>query len=146
MRTTHDLMRKFDVENLGIKDFENWIVAVRGKQITLGACVILLKRPEPSLGGLTSAEATELPEVAAWWESEASDLWKADRFNYIAAMMKDHFVHFHAIPRYETAREFQGQEFVDQDWPGLIEFRDVPTPREMLFAIRDRYIVNQNEN
>jgi hypothetical protein len=29
---THELMRKFNVENLGIKEFEHWIVVVRASK------------------------------------------------------------------------------------------------------------------
>jgi diadenosine tetraphosphate (Ap4A) HIT family hydrolase len=33
-------------------------------------------------------------------------------------MMVDPNVHFHVIPRYSSAREWNGIEFPDADWPG----------------------------
>lgn len=135
MRQAHELMAKFRVDALGLREYEHWIVAVREKQVTLGASVILLKRPEPSVGALTKEEAGEFPEAASWFEERVGQLWKPDRYNYIAAMMNDPFVHFHAIPRYETPREFNGQTYRDHSWPGLIEFVDVDTPPRHLSAI-----------
>jgi diadenosine tetraphosphate (Ap4A) HIT family hydrolase len=52
----------------------------------------------------------------------------ADRFNLIAAMMKDNFVHFHLVPRYAQARELDGVTWQDPDWPSLIGFsRETPS-------------------
>jgi len=136
MKPAHELMAKFRVEELGLREYRHWIVALRGKQITLGASVILLKRAEPSMGALTKREAAEFPEVAAWWQERVGLLWQPDRFNYIAAMMKDPFVHFHAIPRYAASREFNEQTYEDRSWPGLIEFVDLSTPPTDLVAIR----------
>jgi hypothetical protein len=58
-------------------------------------------------------------------------------------MMKDPFVRFHPIPSYEAPREFRGQQYVGQDWSSLDQFRDISTSREILTAVRDRYIGNQ---
>lgn len=132
---THTLMRKFNVEEFGIREFPNWIVAARGKQVTLGSCVILLKTPTATIGELTTAQVSELPEISKWLEERLAVAWQPDKYNYIAAMMKDPFVHFHVIPRYQTVRTFNGQEFVDPDWPGLIQFRNLDTPASLVVGI-----------
>lgn len=136
MESTHSLMDKFRVEDLGVKEFRHWIVAVRAKQVTLGSSVILLKRAEPSVGGLRSGEAADFIKACRWWEARATQLWAPDRFNYVAAMMKDPFVHFHAIPRYEESRTLNGIQFDDDSWPGLISFRDIDTSGEVLASVR----------
>jgi hypothetical protein len=39
------------------------------------------------------------------------------KVNYLALMMVDPHVHFHVIPRYSEAREFEGSTFLDAAWP-----------------------------
>ena len=123
---------KFQPNRLGIKEFTHWLVTVRTKQVTLGAVVFLLKRPEPSLKGLTPDEAAELPQVATWFENSASSLFAAEKFNYIAAMMKDPIVHFHALPRYSQDRAFGGKNWTDRFWPKVATLEDVETTDEQL--------------
>ena len=38
-------------------------------------------------------------------------------------MMVDRDVHFHVIPRYAEARQFNGLEFIDFGWPGAPDLR-----------------------
>jgi diadenosine tetraphosphate (Ap4A) HIT family hydrolase len=96
---------------------------LRGKQPTLGACVILLKRATPSLAGISKEEMSELPEVINWFEKKASRLWGAEKFNYMALMMKDPYVHFHAFPRYSAPITFNDQEICDSSWPRSVDLR-----------------------
>ncbi len=126
---------KFEPESRAVFDTTHWLVVVRGKQITLGACVFLLRRPVESLSEVTPDELSELPSLAAWFESQTKNLWNAERFNYISAMMKDPYVHFHAIPRYSGERSFNGRTWTDEDWPKVAGFRDVDTSDEDLAAI-----------
>lgn len=129
-------MTKFDVANLGIKEYEYWILALRAKQVTIGSCVILLKRECPFISELTDSELIEFKLVAKDWETIINTTFKPDKFNYIAAMMKDPFVHFHAIPRYREPREFDGVTFKDTSWPGLITFGNISTPENVLRNVR----------
>ena len=145
MQPAHDLMTKFRVELLGLHETSHWIISVRGKQVTLGACVLLLKRPEPHLSGLTMEEVAELPLVAGWWEAAVSRAFGPDKFNYIAAMMKDPFVHFHAIPRYKSDRRYGGLEWRDDDWPGLVAFRDLSTSDDILMGVRDKLMAASSD-
>lgn len=39
------------------------------------------------------------------------------KINYLMLMMVDPHVHFHVIPRYDGAREWNSREFVDVGWP-----------------------------
>lgn len=126
---------KFRPNDLLVKEFENWVVCVRAKQVTLGSCVILLKREEPSLGRLTASEAYGLVEAAKWFESITRATFSAEKFNYIAAMMKDPFVHFHAFPRYAGAREAVGEVWQDEYWPKAVTLADVQTSEAVLSAL-----------
>ena len=137
MATTLEHWKKFRPSDLTVREFEHWLVVVRAKQVTLGSTVFLLKRPVEALGGLEATEAAELPSVAGWFEERVRNLYTAERFNYVAAMMKDPYVHFHAFPRYGSQRERYGMGWSDDAWPKVIEFRDVDTPDNVLFAIRD---------
>lgn len=130
---------KFQPERLTIKEFDHWLITVRTKQVTLGAVVFLLKRLEPSLGGLNSAEAEELPSVARWFEESAARLFGAEKFNYIAAMMKDPLVHFHALPRYSQERMFGGRSWADKFWPKVATLEDVATTDAELLALVEVY-------
>ena len=123
----HQMFEAFDLAQLELKRLDNWILALRANQVTLGSCVILLRRASPSLGDLQREEAAELPAVAAAFVSAARELFAAERCNYVAAMMRDRFVHFHAIPRYSGARSFAGREWLDEEWPRVATLRDVDT-------------------
>ena len=130
---------KFQPERLTIKEFDHWLITVRTKQVTLGAAVFLLKRLEPSLAGLEAPEAQELPLVARWFEDSASRLFSAEKFNYIAAMMKDPLVHFHALPRYSQERMFVGKSWADKFWPKVATLEDVATTDAELEALVEAY-------
>lgn len=135
----HEYLGKFKLSQLEVRRFDHWIVAVRAKQVTLGACVILLRRPEPSLGALTAQEAIEMTEVVKWWESEATKLFNPDRFNYVFAMMKDPFVHMHAFPRYGDDRTSLSVQWHDAFWPRAIELQDVTTSEQTLEGLVRSY-------
>jgi diadenosine tetraphosphate (Ap4A) HIT family hydrolase len=136
MPTSYD---KFQPERLTVKEFDHWLVTVRTRQVTLGAVVFLLKRTEPSLAGLEPSEASELPQVAKWFEDAASRLFGAEKFNYIAAMMKDPLVHFHALPRYSQEKMFGGRGWTDKFWPKVATLEDVLTTDEELDALVEAY-------
>lgn len=130
-----EFMRKFKPAENTIKEFENWIVVIREKQVTLGACVILLKRQVSSLSEMTESEASEFPKVINWYERKCQNCYGAEKFNYVVAMMKDNFVHYHAFPRYSFVIHKYEKEWKDQDWPKVVNFRDVDIEKEILNKI-----------
>lgn len=133
------LFDKFQPDRLAIKEFDHWLITLRTKQVTLGAVVLLLKRVEPSLAGLKPAEAQELPLVVKWFEDRASHIFGAEKFNYIAAMMKDPVVHFHGLPRYSQQKMFGGKPWLDKFWPKVATLEDVATTDEELKALAEAY-------
>ncbi len=58
-----EFMGKFKPEIRCIKEFEYWIVCIRGKQVTLGDAVILLKRQTSSVANIFPEESIEFPKV-----------------------------------------------------------------------------------
>lgn len=131
----YEFMAKFNPDKNCVKEFEFWIVCIREKQVTLGDAIILLKREVPSIAEMTKEESAEFAEVISWYEEKCKASFGAIKFNYIVAMMKDNFVHYHAFPRYKESIEKYGEQWSDQDWPRLVQFRDVSLPREILDLI-----------
>jgi diadenosine tetraphosphate (Ap4A) HIT family hydrolase len=133
----YDHWEKFKPNERRVHESESWIVVARPKQITLGSCVFLLKRPVASLANVKLDEIGELPSIAGWFESVLTKKLHAEKFNYISAMMKDPYFHVHAIPRYSQSIEFGGKSWQDQDWPSVASFADIKTTDEELSKIVD---------
>ena len=108
---------KFKPNTLTIKDFQYWVVTLREKQVSLGASVIILKREVASVSEVMPEEMAEFPKVVAWFEKTCKEKFGAKKFNYLAMMMKDHYVHFHSYPRYSNNIMRYGVEFVDYGLP-----------------------------
>ena len=128
----YEFMSKFNPEKNCVKEFKYWIVCIRVKQVTLGDAIILLKRETSSMADMTTEESAEFAKVIAWYEEKCKKMFKAIKFNYVVAMMKDNFVHYHAFPRYNETFVWNDMEWKDQDWPRLIQFRDVEISEKVL--------------
>lgn len=131
-----EFMKKFKPEENALKDFKHWIVVIREKQVTLGDAVIILKRNIPSMAEMAPEEAAELPIIAKWYEERIKSIYPAEKFNYVAAMMKDNFVHFHVFPRYSKNIMWYGINWADEEWPRVIKFKNVEIPRDVLDEIK----------
>lgn len=115
-------MEAFHPDSTLIKEFDYWVILVRENQLTLGDCYFVLKRQIPTFSETTAEEMAELSIAMKWYEDKCRTLYGAEKFNYIAAMMRDNFVHFHAFPRYSKPVERFGKEWIDERWPGLVRF------------------------
>lgn len=131
-----EFMNKFNPEINTIKEFNYWTVLLREKQVTLGAAIIILNREIPSVSEMLSEEAAEFPIVAKWFEKTTRELYGAEKFNYIIAMMKDDFVHYHAIPRYSKNIDRYNMVWKDTCWPGIIELKSDKTDKAILELIK----------
>ncbi len=127
----YEFMKKFKPEQNTIKEFKYWIVTIREKQITLGSMVFLLKREIESVSEMYPEEAAEFPMVVQWFEKTVRGSYGAEKYNYVIAMMKDSFVHYHAIPRYSEEIERYGKVWIDPCWPGLIQFKNIEVDDEI---------------
>jgi diadenosine tetraphosphate (Ap4A) HIT family hydrolase len=119
--------QKFQPNALTLGSTTHWRVLLRVKQITLGSLVLLPVEPVADFDEVTADVAVDFFRAITCSQSALKQVFEPDRYNVIAAMMKDAFVHFHLIPRYSTERELAGATWADPDWPQLIAFRDVDT-------------------
>lgn len=110
-------MEKFGYPATLVAEFEHWVVLTRPAQPTLGSLVLAAKSDVTAFGDLPQEAHTELKQVTTAIEAALGKAVSYAKLNYLMLMMVDPNVHFHVIPRYEGAREWQGREFVDVGWP-----------------------------
>lgn len=108
---------KFGWPATQVAEFDHWVVLARPAQPTLGALVLAAKGDATAFGDLPAAAHAELKGVTGAIEAALARAVGYAKLNYLMLMMVDPHVHFHVIPRYEGAREWQGREFVDCGWP-----------------------------
>lgn len=137
MKNNFDFMKAFNPEANLVKEFEYWVILLREGQNTLGDCLFVLKREIETFGEMTPSESAELAFAIRWYEEKCKLLFGAVKFNYIAAMMRDNFAHFHAFPRYSNVVTRYDLEWVDTRWPRVIQFEPCSHSREVLDMIRD---------
>ncbi|PNU04086.1 HIT family protein [Novosphingobium guangzhouense] len=110
---------KFGWPATTVAQFAHWIVLARPAQPTLGALVLAAKSDATAFGDLPAEAHAELKAVTGAIETALGKAVGYAKLNYLMLMMVDPHVHFHVIPRYEGAREWQGREFVDCGWPKM---------------------------
>lgn len=123
---------RFSDPNLVIKQGKYWTIAFRWGTTTLGNCVIICNRECPTFGELTTKEMAEFPEMCRWYENKIKSLYGAVKFNYLAMMMKEEFVHFHIIPRYDHEINKYGRVWIDEEWPKGTKMPKIEVPDEVL--------------
>ena len=126
---------RFNRQDLVVKEFKYWVVILRENVTTLGSCIFILKSGKPFLKDLTGEEMAELSDVHNWFESKTKELYGAEKWNYCAMMMKDEFVHYHAIPRYSKTVSAYGREWIDSDWPKGTKLGKLEVDSEVLIEI-----------
>ena len=131
-RSYADAVKKFRPDELTLFSSPHWHLLLRAKQLTLGSMILLPTEPRDDFECLTAPEAHDLFQTVARAQRVLRETFGPSRFNLIAAMMKDNFVHFHLIPRYDSTRTFGQMEWVDTDWPSMAIFRDINTPQNVL--------------
>lgn len=94
-----------------------WTVQLRPKQPTLGSLVVVCKEPVTAFSAISQQAFAELAEVTRGVERLLADFVGYQRINWLMLMMVDPDVHFHVIPRYDTARDHDGLHFPDAGWP-----------------------------
>jgi diadenosine tetraphosphate (Ap4A) HIT family hydrolase len=110
-------MEKFGYPATLVQDFEHWVVLARPAQPTLGSLVLAAKSDATAFSHLPAEAYAELGRATAAIEMALAKAVDYAKLNYLMLMMVDPNVHFHVIPRYEGAREWNGREFVDVGWP-----------------------------
>ncbi|MEQ8825879.1 MAG: hypothetical protein RIC14_16055 [Filomicrobium sp.] len=106
-----------------LKETAAWTWSLFPNQSYLGRMQLTLRRPcEGSLASLTGNEWLELQSCLKTFETVLTETFAPDRFNYVQLGNVWPQVHVHAIPRYQSAPQWQGISFPDQRWG------DVPIP------------------
>jgi diadenosine tetraphosphate (Ap4A) HIT family hydrolase len=111
-------IQKFGYPETLIQEYQRWVVLLRPQQVTLGSLVLACKEPVRQFAEVSPAGFAELKQAVGDLEATLSLAFKFDKLNYLMLMMVDPDVHFHVIPRYAEPRDFEGQTFSDQSWPG----------------------------
>ena len=119
-----------------IKEYEHWVVLLRPKQVTIGSLVIAAKSEAMHLGELTKDEWAEFAQISSDCEELLTKTFDAEKFNYLALMMKDPNVHFHFIPRYSKPVVLNGKEFPDVDFPLKTELNAIELTQEEFEGIK----------
>ena len=101
-----------------VKEFDHWVVLARPAQVTLGSLVLAAKSDATAYGDLSPEAFAEQGMVIAAIERALRSFTAYERINYLMLMMVDPNVHFHVIPRYSEARQWNGVDFPDAGWSG----------------------------
>lgn len=120
-----------------IKEYQHWVVLLRPQQVTIGSLVMAAKSAATNLGSLSRAEWSEFATVCGEMEPLLRVCFGAEKFNYLALMMKDPNVHFHVIPRHSQPVTVDGTEFIDSDWPAKTEMVSIEVPDATLIRTRN---------
>ena len=100
-----------------LREWEHWVLLARPTQPTLGSVVLAAKSDVTAFSALPSAAHAELATASAVIEHALRSAVAYEKINYLMLMMADNEVHFHIIPRYDGAREWNDRPFVDAGWP-----------------------------
>jgi diadenosine tetraphosphate (Ap4A) HIT family hydrolase len=109
---------KFGYPSTLVREFDHWLVLLRPAQVTLGSLVLASKSEVTAYSDLPREAFAEQKDAVAAVEAALARFVDYERINYLMLMMVDPNVHFHVIPRYSTARSWNGAEFPDSGWPG----------------------------
>lgn len=123
-------MRKFGAPDTLLRDYRDWAVLLRRKQMTLGAVVVVSYEPARTLSEISEGAFSELKQVTTEVEGALKRAFGYDRINYLMLMMVDPDVHFHVVPRFAGVRRFAGREFLDSGWPGPPDFTRINDTNE----------------
>jgi glycerol-3-phosphate cytidylyltransferase len=111
-------LEKFLYPNSLIKSYKHWHLLLRFQQCTLGSLILICKKPYKAYSDLPSEALIEQGLIAQELEEVLKEKFKYDKINYLMLMMVDPDVHFHIIPRYESATSWKNIDFSDESWPG----------------------------
>ena len=132
-------MQKFDYPETLIREFENWVVLLRPKQVTLGSLVLICKDKAASFSQISPKAFSELKEITTQLEATLTHCFAYDKINYLMLMMVDPDVHFHVLPRYARSQPFSGKIFHDPAFPGPPDLtKATETGSEINHAIKER--------
>lgn len=131
----NETIQTFGYPDTLVKEYKHWVVLLRPKQVTVGSFVLAAKSEATQVGDLSADEWAEFSKVSNDCESLLTKAFGAEKFNYLALMMKDPNVHFHLFPRYSKPVELNGKEYADPDWPLKTEMNPIELSESELNSI-----------
>lgn len=102
-----------------VGDSPRWTLAINLNQNLIGRLVIVLRRDEQSVTGLTAGEWADLHREIARTRAALDALFRPDQYNYAFLMNQDADVHLHVVPRYAAPRDWAGERFEDAHYGEL---------------------------
>ena len=134
-------MQKFGFPDSLVRDFGQWAVLVRPAQVTLGSLVLVSTSDATRYGDLPPSAFADQAKAVAAIERALTSFCAYERVNYLMLMMVDPHVHFHVIPRYSGAREWNGMKFADAGWPGPPDLQSAQKlDAEQIATLRDALV------
>jgi diadenosine tetraphosphate (Ap4A) HIT family hydrolase len=100
-----------------LRESGHWRIALNRNQNLLGKTIVVLRRHEEAVTGLSSTEWSELHAELAWLTERLLAAFAPDHFNYAFLQNEDRHVHLHVIPRYASARTVAEEVFADVAYP-----------------------------
>lgn len=127
-----------------IKEYQYWTLSIHEEQRYLGRAYAWLVREGgmQRFSEISDEEMAEFRVVLKEYEAALDRLWKPDFMNYmwLANLFAEHggHGHMHLVPRYQSARTFEGIEFVDDKWgKNCTPSTPFGASQEVVFKIRD---------
>lgn len=115
----NETIARFGYPETLVREYDHWVVLLRPAQPTLGSLILAAKSDATEFHALPGEAFAELKLVVTAIERALRDFVSYARINYLMLMMVDPNVHYHVIPRYEGARDWNGQQFEDAGWPAV---------------------------
>ena len=94
----------------------------------MGALVLVCKDAAEAFSAISPGAFAELGQVTGDIERALTAFRPYQKINYLMLMMVDKDVHFHVLPRYDTAQTFEGETFSDPGWPAVPDLSQAVTP------------------
>ena len=138
MSITEDTKSKFLYSESVLKEYKYWAVLFRMQQITPGSMILISTTGARHLGDLSHEAWSEFAEVTNDVERWTREAFGAEKFNYLALMMKDPEVHFHFVPRYSSPIIINRRIYQDPDWPFATKKIAMKLDEEELRGIKDK--------
>ncbi|HSX02125.1 MAG TPA: HIT family protein [Candidatus Saccharimonadia bacterium] len=123
-----------------IHEYGHWVVLLRPRQVTVGSLVVIAKSDATNLGELGADAWAEFATVTKDMERLLQRVFEAEKFNYLALMMKDPNVHFHLIPRYSSSVKVNDSSYADTDWPLKTEMKPLDMSDADFAAIKQQLV------
>lgn len=136
MMDSNVTIKAFGYPDTVLKEYEYWTVLLRPDQVTLGTVVIANKSNATHLGEVPESQWSEFSKVSREVELALINTFGAEKFNYLALMMKDPNVHFHVVPRYSKPVTFEETMFEDKDWPLKTELNPIEVQKDVFEALK----------